>query len=114
MNLSALVSPWLCTIRAVLAGAVGMAVLAGALLIVGPALPGHVVAPWWVSAQPHIQAVGPVIPPPCLIAAHRYRHEPDYVPPPKCLNSKFFRDLQPSSEVSPPPGDALPSLGDAP
>ncbi len=31
--------------RIVAAGAVGMAALAGATLIVGPALPGHVVAP---------------------------------------------------------------------
>jgi len=108
MNHSALVSPWLRTVRAVLAGAVGMAALAGAVLIVGPALPGHVVAPWWVSAQPRIQAIGPVIPPPCLIAAHRYRHDPDYVPTPKCLNSKFFRDLQTPGEAPPPPppGDA--------
>jgi hypothetical protein len=45
MKHSALVSPWLRTIRAVLAGAVGMAALAGAVLIVGAALPGHGVAP---------------------------------------------------------------------
>ena len=93
------------TIAAVLTTAVGAAALAGALLVVGPALPVHGVAPW-DSAQPRVQAIGPVIPPPCLIAAHRYRHDPDYVPTPKCLNSKFFRDLQPPGDAPPPPGDA--------
>jgi hypothetical protein len=43
-------------VRIAAAGAVGMAVLAGALLIVGPALPGHGVAPWLISAHPRVQA----------------------------------------------------------
>lgn len=51
LTVIALVSlpPWLRTTRAVLAG---VAALAGALLIVGPALPSHVVAPWRTTIVP--------------------------------------------------------------
>ena len=89
--MTALVSlpPWLRTTRAVNAGAVGIAALAGAVLIVGPALPGHVVAPWWISAQPHIQAIGGADP--CAIAARRYRDDLNYSPPPGCLKTAWFQ-----------------------
>jgi hypothetical protein len=93
--------------RIVAAGAVGMAALAGALLIVGPALPGHV-APWWVSAQARIQAIGGGVgPPACFLHARRYRANPAYVPPTWCLNTAWFRGLpSPPGEAAPPPGDA--------
>jgi len=96
------------TMAAVLTTAVGAAALAGALLIVGPALPGHVVAPWWVSAQPRIQAIGGGVgPPACFVHARRYRANPAYVPPTWCLNTAWFRGLpSPPGEAPPPPGDA--------
>jgi hypothetical protein len=58
-------------VRIAAAGAVGMAVLAGALLIVGPALLGHGVAPWLISAHPRVQAAPTVR----AIAARRYRDD---------------------------------------
>jgi hypothetical protein len=97
------------TIAAVLTTAVGAAALAGAVLIVGPALSGHVVAPWWVSAQPRMQAIGGGVgPPACFVHARRYRANPAYVPPTWCLNTAWFRGLPP------PPGEAPPPPGDAP
>ena len=74
-------------VRIAAAGAVGMAVLAGALLIVGPALLGHGVAPWWISAHPRVQAAPNV----CAIAARRYRDDLNYEPPPGCLHTSWFR-----------------------
>ena len=73
-------------VRIAAAGAVGMAVLAGALLIVGPALLGHGVGPWWISAHPRIQAVDT-----CAIAARRYRDDLNFQIPPSCVNSDWFR-----------------------
>ena len=102
LTVTALVSlpPWLRTIRAVNAGAVGVAALASALLIVGPALPGPVVAPWWISAQqPLIQAIG--APNICHRPHLRYNLDPNYVPPPYCQGAQWYRG-------SPPPGDAPP------
>jgi hypothetical protein len=72
--------------RIAAAGAVGMAVLAGALLMVGPTLLGHGVVPWWISAKPHIQAVDT-----CAIAARRYRDDLNYEPPPGCLHTSWFQ-----------------------
>jgi hypothetical protein len=59
--------------RIAAASAVGMAAFAGAVLIVGPALPGHVGSPWRSSAQPRIAAIGGANP--CEIAAWRYRND---------------------------------------
>ena len=79
---------------------------AGAVLFVGPALLGHGVVPWWVTAQPRSQAAvfGPSH---CHKAARHHRDNPDYVIPPECVDSMW------NSIVSPPPGDA-PPLEDAP
>jgi hypothetical protein len=74
-------------VRIAAAGAVGMAVLAGALLIVGPALLGHGVGPWLISAHPRVQAAPNV----CAIAARRYRDDLNYEPPPGCLHTSWFR-----------------------
>jgi hypothetical protein len=71
---------------------------------VGSALPGHVVAPWWVSAQPRTQAIGIGE---CNKLAKLYRINPDTPVPPGCVNRGAFQGLLP------PPGDALPP-GDAP
>ena len=73
-------------VRIAAAGAVGMAVLAGALLIVGPALLGHGVGPWWISAHPRIQAVDT-----CAIAARRYRDDLNFDPPASCWKTDWFR-----------------------
>jgi hypothetical protein len=98
--------------RIVAAGAVGMAALASALLIVGPALPGHV-APLWVSAQPRIQAIGIGE---CNKLAQLYRINPDTPVPPGCVNRGGFKGLlpPPGDTPPPPPGDAPPPPGDAP
>jgi len=110
-------------VRIAAAGAVGMAVLAGALLIVGPALLGHGVGPWWISAHPRIQAVDT-----CAIAARRYRDDLNYEPPPGCLHRSWFQGSDghwdrplpgdwhsqrqppgaPGDAPPPPPGDAPP------
>jgi hypothetical protein len=102
-------------VRIAAAGAVGTAALAGAVLIVGPALPGHLVSTGWVLAQPRIQAVVSVVPK-CKREARHYRRDPDYVPLERCLNSRFFQGLLPASDAPPPPpGDAPPlPPGDAP
>ena len=114
-------------IRAVTVGAAGMAALVGAVLIVGPALPGHVVAPWWVSSRPQIQAETNV----CYVAARHYRNNFNYEPPPWCWNSSWFKGSdghwdrplpphqqqgqRPPPDAPPPPGDAPPPPpGDAP
>jgi hypothetical protein len=86
--------------RIAAAGAVGMAALAGAVLVVGPALPGHVAAPW-VSTQPRIQAIGPVIPF-CLMSQRYYDAHPGSKIPTYCQDPRFYQD------ISPPPGDAPP------
>ena len=100
-------------VRIAAAGAVGMAALAGAVLMVGPALPGHGI-PWWDSAQPRIQAVVVVVPK-CKREARHYRRDPDYVPLERCLNSRYFQGLTPPSDAPPPPpGDAPLRPGDAP
>lgn len=86
------------------AGAFGTTMLAGALFAFGLAPPGPVVAPWWVAAQPDIQAIGGGVgPPPCLIHARRYRANPAYVPPPRCLNTRWFQGLPPPGEPAPAP-----------
>jgi hypothetical protein len=97
--------------------------LAGVVLLVGPALPGHVVAPW-VSAQPHIQAIGGADP--CAIAARRYRDDLNYVPPAGCWKTAWlqgsdghWRIQLPGdwhSQRQPPgaPGDAPPPPGETP
>jgi hypothetical protein len=84
------------------------AAAAPAALIIGPALPGHLVAPWWISAQPHSQAAvfGPSH---CHKAARHHRANPDYVIPPECVNSAWNAVVSP-----PPPGDAPPPPDDAP
>ena len=74
------------TMRIAAAGVL-MATLTAVALIVAPALPGHLVDPWWISAQPHVQAAPNV----CAIAARRYRDDLNYQPPPGCLNTSWFR-----------------------
>lgn len=97
---------WLRTMRgAVTLGAVGVAALAGAVLIVGPALLGHGGAPWWVSAQPHIHAIGfgGNI---CDGSRAYYRSHPYYVPPPFCQGTAWYHGSPPPGE--PPPGEPAP------
>ena len=116
-------------VRIAAAGAVGMAAIAGAVLIVGPALLGHGVAPWWMSAHPRIQAVDT-----CAIAARRYRDDLNYEPPPGCLHTSWFQGSDghwdrplpadwpsqrqppsaPGDAPPPPPGDAPPPPGETP
>jgi hypothetical protein len=89
------------------AGAIGTLILNGALLVAGPALSGHVVVPWRVAAQPQVEAIGGGVgPPPCLIHARRYRANPTYVPPSRCLNTRWFQGLPLPSEPPPPAPDA--------
>jgi len=87
-------------VRIAAAGAVGMAACAGAVLIVGPALPGHLIDPWWISAQPQIQAAPNV----CAIEARRWRDDWTYVPTQGCLNTSWFRGSDGQWE-RPLPGD---------
>jgi hypothetical protein len=91
-------------VRLLAAFLAGVAALAA--LIVGPALPGHLVSTGWVSATPHSQAAvfGPSH---CHKAARHHRDNPDYVIPPECVDSMW------NNIVSPPPGDAPPPPGDA-
>jgi hypothetical protein len=112
--------------RIAAAGAVGTAALAGAVLIVGPALPGHVVAPRWVFPQPQIQAGNF-----CELAARRYRDDLNFEPPASCWKTDWFRGSDghwdrplpgdwhsqrqapgAPGDVPPPPGDAPPPPGD--
>jgi hypothetical protein len=99
--------------RAILLAASLTGVVAPAVLVVGPALPGHVVAPLWVSAQPRIQATGIGE---CNKAARLYRINPDTEIPPGCVNRGGFKGLLPPPGDTPPPspGDAPPPPGDAP
>jgi hypothetical protein len=97
-KLSGLATAMATAARIATAGAVGMAALAGAVLIVGPALPGHVVAPWWVSAQPSTQAIG-WVPNICTGPRIYYQKHPNDVPPPYCQGTAWYHG-------SPPPGDA--------
>jgi hypothetical protein len=110
-------------VRIAAAGSVGMAALAGALLIVGPTLPGHVVTPRWVSPQPQIQAGNF-----CELAARRYRDDLNFDPPASCWKTDWFRGSDghwdrplpgdwhsqrqppgaPGDAPPPPPGDAPP------
>ncbi|WP_428341332.1 hypothetical protein [Mycobacterium sp.] len=90
----------------------GMA--APATLIVGPALPGHLVTTQWVLAQARIEAFVIVVPK-CKREARHYRRDPDYVPLERCLNSRYFQGLTPPGDAPPPPEDAPPPPpGDAP
>lgn len=85
-----------------------MAALAGALLTVGAALLSHGGAPWWVSAQPHIQAIGPFINI-CDGPHVRYLKQPGYVPPPWCQGTSWYH----GPNEDPAPGDAPPPPIDA-
>jgi hypothetical protein len=89
--------------RIAVAGTVGMAALAGAVLIVGLALRSHVGALGWVSAQPRIQATGIGE---CNKAARLYRINPDTPIPPGCANRGGFKGLVPPPGDTPPPPDA--------
>jgi hypothetical protein len=85
-----------------MATAVALAALADSVLVVGPALLGHGVAPWRDSAQPRIQAgvSGPSF---CHRLSRAYRDNPNFKIPPYCQDSVWFQG------VLPPPGDAPPS-----
>jgi hypothetical protein len=99
--------------RAVLGWAVVIAAVIWTLIL-GAAMPGHVIASLWVSTQRDVRAIGPVIPR-CYVIARRYQRDPNYPVPPKCLDSKYFRDLPAPPNGNPPPPDELPPSGpDAP
>lgn len=86
----------------------------GAVLLIGPALLGHSVVPWWVSAQPSSQAAvfGPSH---CHKAARHHRANPDYVIPPECVDSMWNNIVSPPpADTPPPPGDVSPPPDDAP
>jgi hypothetical protein len=61
------------------AGTLILAAFLTVAALVGPALPGHVVASWWVSAQPRVQATGIGE---CNKLAQLYRINPDTPVPP--------------------------------
>jgi hypothetical protein len=86
--------------RAILLAASLAGVVVPSALIVGPALPGHLVNPWWISAQPHVQATGIGE---CNKAAQLYRLNPDTVIPPGCENRGGFKRLLPPPGDTPPP-----------
>jgi hypothetical protein len=81
---------------------------AGAVLFVGPALLGHGVVPWWVSARPSSSQAAVFGPSHCHKVARHHRDDPNYPIPPECVNSVWLQ------LVSPPPGDAPPPPDDAP
>jgi hypothetical protein len=116
------------TMAAALTDVIGITALAGAVLIVGLALPGHVITPRWVFPQPQIQAGNF-----CELAARRYRDDLNFDPPASCWKTDWFRgsdghwdrplpgdwhsQRQPPGapgDVPPPPGNASPPPGDAP
>jgi hypothetical protein len=83
-----------------------------ASLVVAPTLSVNVVAPWWDSAQPRIQAISIGE---CNRLAQLYRINPDTPVPPGCMNRGHFKGLlPPPGDTPPPPDDAPPPPGDAP
>jgi hypothetical protein len=92
-------------VRIAAAGAVGTAALAGAVLIVGPALPGHRIEPW-VSTQPENLAF--VTGFHCNAAAKRQRDFGTPIPP-ECANSRWNAILNPPPPGEDPPPDDGPS-----
>jgi hypothetical protein len=93
-------------VRIAAAGAVGMAVLAGAPLIVSSALPGHRIEPW-VSTQPQNLAFVTGLNH-CHAAARRLRDFATPIPP-ECVNSGWNAIVNP-----PPPGENPPPPDDDP
>ena len=97
-------------VRIAAAGAVDMAALAGAVLIVAPALPGHRIEPW-VSTQP--QNLAFVTGFHCKLAADRHRDFGTPIPP-ECANSRWNPTIDPPPGDAPPPDDAPPPPGQQP
>jgi hypothetical protein len=93
-------------VRIAAAGAVGTAALAGAVLIVGPALPEHRIEPW-VSTQPQNLAFVTGLNH-CHAAARRLRDFGTPIPP-ECANSGWNAYVNPPPPGEDPPPDDGPS-----
>lgn len=93
-------------VRIAVAGAVDMAAIAGAVLIVGPALSGRRIEPW-DSTQPQNPAFVTGLNH-CHAAARRKR-DFDTPIPPECVSSGWNAIVNP-----PPPGDTPPPPDDDP